>query len=152
MEQYSWFSCAPQSPLKMPLFWLQKWIQLSHFSQVANFWFSSHNSGEIAVIQKFQYFRNYSSFVWGNRVGWHTPSAKVKLAEIGWNFTETQRKEYTRLQGSLFQLISRYSPEIQVLILYHRNPIQTLISHPIAWASCSVICSSFAIFRLLTIN
>ena len=152
MEQYSWFSCAPQSPLKMPLFWLQKWIQLSHFSQVANFWFSSHNSGEIAVIQKFKHFQNYSSFVWGSRVGWHAPVRRwnsPKSAEISQRHKE---RNYTRLQGSLFQLISRYSSEIQVLILYHRNPIQTLISHPIAWASCSVICSSFAIFRLLTIN
>ena len=30
--------------------------------------------------------------------------------------SQTQRKEYTRLQGSLFQFISRYSPEIRVLI------------------------------------
>ena len=43
----------------------------------------------------------------------------------------TQRKENTRLQGSLFQFISCYSPEIQVLILYHCNPIQTLIWHPL---------------------
>ena len=27
----------------MPLFWLQKWIQLGHISQVANFCLSSHN-------------------------------------------------------------------------------------------------------------
>ena len=43
-----------------------------------------------------------------------------KSAEI----SQTQRKEHTRLQGSLFQSISRYSPEIRVHILYHRNPIQ----------------------------
>ena len=47
--------------------------------------------------------------------------AGAKLAEIGWNFAETQRKECTRLQVSLFQ---------RVLILYHRNPIQTLMRHP----------------------
>ena len=35
-----------------------KWIQLIHFSEVAIFWFSSHNLGEVAVIQKFQYFQN----------------------------------------------------------------------------------------------
>ena len=28
------------------------------FSQVANFWLSSHNLGEVAVIQKIQYFQN----------------------------------------------------------------------------------------------
>ena len=50
----------------------------------------------------------------------------ARLAEIGWNFIETQRKEHTRLQVSLFQFISRYSPEFRVLILYHCNPIQTL--------------------------
>ena len=42
---------------QVPLFWLQKWIQLGHVSQVANFWFSSHNFGEVAVIQTFQYFQ-----------------------------------------------------------------------------------------------
>ena len=62
----------------------------------------------------------------------------AKLAEIGWNFIETQRKEHTRLQVSLFQFISRYSPEFRVLILYHCNPIQTLIWHPVAWASCDL--------------
>ena len=61
----------------------------------------------------------------------------AKLAEIGYNFAETQRKECTRLQGSLFQFISRYSPETRVHILYHRNPIQTLMWHPIAWVSCA---------------
>ena len=55
-----------------------------------------------------------------------------KSAEI----SQTQRKVYTRLQVSLVQFISRYSPEIRLLILYHRNPIPTLIWHPIAWASC----------------
>ena len=32
----------PQNPLKqhMPLFWLQKWIQLGHVNQVDNFWLS----------------------------------------------------------------------------------------------------------------
>ena len=62
----------------------------------------------------------------------------VKLAKISWNFAETQRKECTRLQVSLFQFISRYSPEIRVLILYHRNPIQILIWHPIPRASCGL--------------
>ena len=42
----------------------------------------------------------------------------MKLAEIGWNFADTQRKEYTRLQVSLFQFISRYPFGIRVLILY----------------------------------
>ena len=59
-----------------------------------------------------------------------TGAKLAKSAEI----SQTQRKECIRLQGSLFQLISRYSPEIRILILYHRNPIQTLIWHPIAWA------------------
>ena len=36
-------------------------IEFGHVSQVANVWFSSHNFGEVAVIQKFQYFQN---FVW----------------------------------------------------------------------------------------
>ena len=39
----------------------------------------------------------------------------AKLAEIGWNFAETQRKEYTRLEGSLFQFILCYSSKILVL-------------------------------------
>ena len=38
-------------------FWLQKWIQRGHISQVANVW-SSHNFGEVVAIQKFQYFQN----------------------------------------------------------------------------------------------
>ena len=46
-------------------FGLQKWIQLGHFSQDANFGFSSRNFGEVAVIQKFLYFQ---SFVWGGHV------------------------------------------------------------------------------------
>ena len=59
-----------------------------------------------------------------------TGAKLAKSAEI----SQAQRKECIRLQGSLFQLTSRYSPEIRILILYHRNPIQTLIWHPIAWA------------------
>ena len=43
---------------QIPLFLLQKWIQLGLFSQVANFWFSGHNFGKVAAIQKFQYFQN----------------------------------------------------------------------------------------------
>ena len=50
--------------------------------------------------------------------------------EISWNFAETQRKEGTRLEVSSFQFISHYSPQIRALILYHRNPTQTLIWHP----------------------
>ena len=42
----------------MPLFELQKWTELGHVSLVANFWLSSHNFDEVAVIQKFQYFQN----------------------------------------------------------------------------------------------
>ena len=42
----------------MPLFWHQKWMELGHVSQVANFWLSSHNFGEEAAIQKFRYFQN----------------------------------------------------------------------------------------------
>ena len=71
----------------------------------------------------------------------HLPFAprrnSLKSAEI----SQTQRKEYTRLQVRLFQFISHYSPKIQVLILYHRNPIQTLVWHPIAWASCAELCN-----------
>ena len=64
---YSWFSCdvmSPQNPLTwhMPLFWLQKWIQLGHVSQVTKFWLSNHNLGKVAVIQKYQYFQNWKEF------------------------------------------------------------------------------------------
>ena len=45
------------------------------------------------------------------------PSHRGELAEIGWNFEETQRMEYTRLQGSLFQFIPCYSSKIRVLFL-----------------------------------
>ena len=31
---------------------LQKWIQLGHVCELANFWLSSHNSGKAAVIHK----------------------------------------------------------------------------------------------------
>ena len=41
------------------------------------------------------------------------------------------RNEYKRLQVSLFQFISHYSPE------YFHNPIHTLIWHPVVWASCA---------------
>ena len=44
---------------------LQERIELGHFSQDANFWFSSHNFGEVVVIQKIKYFQ---SFVWGGHV------------------------------------------------------------------------------------
>ena len=40
-------SCAT-----IPLFWLEKWIELSHVSQVANVWLSSHNSGKVQYRQK----------------------------------------------------------------------------------------------------
>ena len=46
-------------------FWLQKWIELSYFSWVANFWLSSHNFGKVAVIQKFQYFQSYNRVLYG---------------------------------------------------------------------------------------
>ena len=52
----------------VPPFWLQKWIELGHVSQDANFWLSSHNLDEVAVIQKCQYFQNYkleSFFLYG---------------------------------------------------------------------------------------
>ena len=39
-------------------FCLQKWIEPGHVSEVANFWFSSHNFDEVAVIQKSQYFQS----------------------------------------------------------------------------------------------
>ena len=65
---YSWFSCdvmSPQNPLTwhMPLFWLQKWIQLGHVSQVANFWLSSHNFGEVAVIKKFPKIKDFPTWL-----------------------------------------------------------------------------------------
>ena len=34
-------------------------MQLDHFSQVANYWLSSHKFGEVTVIKKIQYFQNY---------------------------------------------------------------------------------------------
>ena len=51
----------------MPLFGLQKCIELGPVSQVANFGLSSHNFGEVAVIQTFQNYKE--SFVWGGHVG-----------------------------------------------------------------------------------
>ena len=59
----------------------------------------------------------------------------VKFQPISAEGTETQ---YTRVQVSLLQFISRYSPEIQVLILYYHNAIQTLIWYHIAWALCDL--------------
>ena len=47
----------------------------------------------------------------------------VKLVEIGWNFTDTNK----RIHKSSSQFISRYTPEIGFLILSDDNPIQTLI-------------------------
>ena len=44
-------------PADATFFSLQKWTELGHVSQVANVWLSSHNFGEVAVIQKFQYFQ-----------------------------------------------------------------------------------------------
>ena len=32
--------------------------KISNFSQVTNLWFSSHNFGDVAAIQKFKYFQN----------------------------------------------------------------------------------------------
>ena len=45
---------SPVNPLKkqIPLF-LTPEMDLSHFSQVAKVWLSSHNIGEVAVIQNF---------------------------------------------------------------------------------------------------
>ena len=33
-------------------------LALSHISQVSNFWLSSHNFGEVAIIRKCKYFQN----------------------------------------------------------------------------------------------
>ena len=49
----------------MPLFELQKWIELGHVSLVANYWLSSRNFGEVAVIQKFQYFQVVKRVLYG---------------------------------------------------------------------------------------
>ena len=68
----------------MPLFWLQKWIELSHVSQVANLWFSSHNFCGVAVIQNIYKIRK--GFVWGGHVGWHAMLSHTKLF---WNFLIT---------------------------------------------------------------
>ena len=65
----------------MPLFGLQKWIELGYVSQVANFWLSSHNFGEVAVIQKFQYSQNYKeSFVWGS----HATSSNMAISNYSY--------------------------------------------------------------------
>ena len=66
-----------------------------------------------------------------------------KLTEIGWHFAAIQRNEHTRLQVSLFQFISCYSPVIWVLILYS-YPIKTLRWHPVAWTSCDDIFWGFS--------
>ena len=50
----------------------------------------------------------------------------ITVDEISHRFTFCLRQMH-----SSFQFISRYSPEIWFLILYHRNPIQTLIWHPL---------------------
>ena len=46
-------SRTTKSPLNIRhhFFWIQKWIQLGHMSQVANFWFSSHNFGNIEIFE-----------------------------------------------------------------------------------------------------
>ena len=41
---------------------------ISHFNQVANFWFSSHTFGEVAVIQQFQYYQNDNKVLYGAAV------------------------------------------------------------------------------------
>ena len=68
-------------------------------------------------LQNFNWFRQVSPRCKG----------KVKLTEISWD----TKKGNTRLQVSLFQFISHYSPKIRVLILYHCNPIQTLHGTPL---------------------
>ena len=55
-----------------------------------------------------------------------------RFRRVSPHFAETQRKECTRVQGSLLQFISRYSLEIRVLIIPYK-PFN--IWHPIAWAS-----------------
>ena len=69
---------------------------------------------------------------WGGKPSLRTGA---KLAEIGWNFADT-KKGIHKTSGQFIKFISRFSPKIRVLIVYHRNPIQTLIWHPIAWTSC----------------
>ena len=49
----------------MPLFWLQKWLELGHVSQVAKFWLPSHKFGEVTVIKKIHYFQNYNGVLYG---------------------------------------------------------------------------------------
>ena len=43
----------------------QKWVELSHFSQVDNFWVSGNDFGQVAAIQRFQYFQNVREFCMG---------------------------------------------------------------------------------------
>ena len=67
----------------------------------------------------------------------------AKFQPISETQTQTHKvRNCTRLQSSLFQFISRSS----LLILFHRNPIPTLIRHPTAWASCAKSCN----FRIIT--
>ena len=49
----------------MPLFWLQKWIELGHVGWVANFWLSSHNFGRAWL--------TWSSCIhfWSHKLKWY---------------------------------------------------------------------------------
>ena len=71
---------------------LQKWIQLGHVSVVANFWLSSHNFGEVAVIQNFNISKIKESFVWA-----------AMLDEIYDPLGENQqyRKSFSRIKSSI---------------------------------------------------
>ena len=51
-------SCHHKIPLNSRYHFFDSRNGCSLFSQVTNFWFSSHNFGKVAAIQKFQYFQN----------------------------------------------------------------------------------------------
>ena len=54
-----------------------KWIQLSHISQLASFWFSSHNFDEVAVSKNFSIFPKLKRILYGAAMLDDVPSQKL---------------------------------------------------------------------------
>ena len=82
----------------------------------------------------------FSSEFYTPRKGLNLPLApgrnSPKSAEISQRHKEMNTKDFSSVYFNLFVVIL---PTFESVILPTRNPIQTLIWHPVAWASCVTV-------------
>ena len=73
-----------------------------------------------------------------SNIVWREGEAPRETRRNRLKFRRDTKKRKHNTSGQFVSIYFSLFPEIRVLILYHRNPIQTLIWHPIAWASCGL--------------